>query len=403
MTTINLQYLCPHTALPLVALLLWCSGCAKPKQAQKPPTPPEVEVVTVEQKDVPIYKEWVGTLEGDVNATISAQVNGYLTNRLYNEGSPVTNGQVLFQIESAPFEAVLAQARAVLAQTEAMKGKTKLDVERYTPLARTDAISKQELDDAIQADLSADAQIQGAQAAIQQAELNLGFTTIRSPIDGIAGLAKAQVGDLVGPSFGPLTTVSKLDPIRAYFSVSEQLVYRALSREATAGGRNAGDAQKIELDLILASGDVYPEKGRIRFSDNKVDPKTGTILMVGEFPNPKHLLASGMFARVRAKVGEEKGALLVPQRAVTEMQGRFLVAVIGADRKIAIRPVAVGERVGSEWIVRSPQLKAGDHVVAEGIQKVRDGAEVTSIPFVEKPAGAPAGSAPAPRPEGAKE
>lgn len=370
------------SALPAVLCLCLAllPGCKEQAKAPVQAAPPEVEVVPVQQKNVPIYKEWVGTLEGDVNATISAQVSGYLTNRAYVEGSQVTNGQVLFQIDAAPFVAALAQSQAALAQAQAVKGKTKLDVERYTPLAKTDAISKQELDNAVQSDLSADAQIEGAQAAVQQAQFNLGFTTIRSPIDGVAGLAKAQVGDLVGPNFGPLTTVSKIDPIRAYFSVSEQLIYQALARRA-AKGQAAGSARGIELELILANGEIYAEKGNIRFADNKVDPKTGTVTVVGEFPNPQRLLAAGMFARVRALVDEAKDALLVPQRAVTEMQGRHLLAVVGADNKVAIRPVVAGERVGSDWIVRSPDLKAGERVVAEGVQKVREGMVVNAVPL----------------------
>jgi membrane fusion protein (multidrug efflux system) len=326
------------------------------------------------------WNEWVGTLDGDVNASISAQVSGYLANRAYSEGSPVTNGQVLFQIDRAPFEATRAQAQAALAQARAVKGKTKLDVERYAPLAETDAISKQELDNARQADFAADAQIDGAAATVQQAELNLAFTTIRSPIDGVAGLARAQIGDLVGPGTGQLTTVAKMDPIRAKVSVSEQLIYKALERRA-AQGSDTARGKGIPLELGLASGDVYPERGRTRFSDNRVDVKTGTIEVVGEFPNPKSLLTPGMFARVRALVGVETNALLVPQRAVTEMQGRFLVAIVGADNKVAVRPATVGERVGTQWIIQSKELKAGDRIVAEGVQKVRDGAVVNPQPL----------------------
>ena len=364
-----------------VALLLLClSGCKDNKETQLPQAPPEVEFVTIEQKDVPIYMEWVGTLDGDVNATISAQVSGYLTNRAYMEGRAVTNGQVLFQIDSAPFDATLSKAKAALAQAVAVKANTKLDVERYTPLAKTDAISQKELDNAIEADLAADAQIDGAKASVQQAELNLGFTTIRSPIDGVAGLAKAQVGDLVGPGTGALTTVAKIDPIRAYFSLSEQLLYQVMARRIAAGA-TSGRGAALELQLVLAGGEVYPVKGHTRFSDNKVDVKTGTIQVVGEFTNSMSLLTPGMFARVRALVGVETNALLVPQRAVTEMQGRFLVAIVGADNKVAVLPVSLGERVGSEWIVQSTGLKAGDRIVAEGVQKVRDGSVVNPQPF----------------------
>ena len=223
-----------HYAALFLSLVVSVSGCKKKEQAA-PAAPPEVEVVVVEQKDVPIYREWVGTLEGDVNATISAQVTGYLVERAYKEGSIVTNGQVLFQIEQAPFKAALAKAKAELEQAKARKGKTELDVQRYTPLAASEAISKQELDDAIQADKAAAAQIDSAQAAIQQAELNLAFTTIRSPVDGVAGLAKAQIGNLIGPNSGRLTTVTKVDPIRVNFSVSQQLMTQMQERDAGSG------------------------------------------------------------------------------------------------------------------------------------------------------------------------
>jgi membrane fusion protein (multidrug efflux system) len=215
----------------------------------------------------------------------------------------------------------------------------------------------------------------------------LGFTTIRSPIDGKAGLAKAQLGDLVGPSFGALTSVSKINPIRANFAVSEQLVYKSLQRDAAAGGES--ERSKFTLELLLASGDVYPEKGRIKFTGNQVDVKTGTIEVVGEFSNPNGLLLPGMFARVRAIVRIQSGALLVPQRAVAEMQGRRLVALIGTDDKISIRPVTVGETVGDQWIIEGPRLKPGDRIVAEGIQKVRDGGLVKPIPFTATAANSP--------------
>jgi membrane fusion protein, multidrug efflux system len=358
----------------LLPIVLSLSAC-KSKQEAVVATPPEVEVTTIEQRDVPIYKEWVGTLQGDVNATISAQVSGYVTNRPYAEGSTVTNGQVLFEIDKGAFETALAKAKAALSQAKAAKGKTRLDVIRYTELSKTEAISRQELDNAIQADLAADAQIDGATASVEQAQLNLNWTTIRSPIDGVAGLAKAQVGDLIGPSTGPLTTVSSIDPIRAYFSISEQLIYKTMERRLAEGGD--ARARPTVLELLLAGGDLYPEKGRIRFNDNRVDVKTGTIEVVGEFPNPKHLLSPGMFARIRALVAVQTNALLVPQRAVAEMQGKYLVAHVGSDNKVAIRPVTVGERVGPRWIIHSKDLKAGDQVVDEGIQKVRDGAAIT--------------------------
>jgi membrane fusion protein (multidrug efflux system) len=356
------------------------SGC-KSKEKAAPPAPPEVLVTEIEQKNVPIYKEWVGTLDGDVTANIRAQVSGYLTNRAYTEGARVTNGQVLFQLDSATYEAALSKAKAALAQAEATKRRTKLDVERYTALAKTEAVSRQELDDAISADASADAQIEGAAAAIQTARINLDFATIRSPINGMAGLAKAQIGDLVGPASGALTSVSTIDPIRAYFSVSEQLVYKALEKRAAAVEQRRGSG--IELELILAGGDIYPEKGRTRFADNQVDVKTGTVTLVGEFPNPKGVLTPGMFARIRAMIGVQTNALLAPQRAVAEMQGKYLLAIVGQDNKVAIRPVSVSERVGEQWIVISKDLKPGTRIVAEGIQKVRDGVTVTPKPWNE--------------------
>jgi membrane fusion protein (multidrug efflux system) len=364
----------------LLSLGVLICGC-KEKQGAGPPAPPEVEVAPVEQKDVPIYREWVGTLEGEVNATISAQVTGYLVDRAYKEGSIVTNGQVLFQIEKGPFEAALAKAKAQLDEAQARKGKTAQDVKRYTPLAASEAISKQELDNAIQSDKAADAQIESARAAVQQAELNLGFATIRSPVDGISGLATTQIGNLIGPGSGPLTTVTKADPIRVHFSVAQQLMIQIGERMLAEGKTVRGtENEGPTLELILATGSVYPLKGQIRFADNQVDVKTGTMRVVGEFPNHHGLLVPGMFVRVRALLDTEKNALLVPQRAVTDMQGRSLLAVVGADNKVSIRPVVPGERVGDQWVVKG-KVKAGDRVVAEGIQKVRDGAVVSPVPF----------------------
>jgi membrane fusion protein (multidrug efflux system) len=368
---------------PFVAPL---SGCKEKEQAA-PPKPPDVEVVTIEQTNVPIYREWVGTLEGEVNATISAQVSGYLVSRNYKEGSVVTSNQVLFQIEQAPFKATLDQAKADVGRAQAQKEKYALDVKRLTPLAATQAISQQELDDAIQNEKSAQAQVEATKAAVESAALNLGFTTIRSPVAGVAGLAsaQAQIGNLVGPSSGPLTTVTTIDPIRAYFSVSQQLMTQMQERrlfEGKGSMREMGEGPPIEL--ILASGQIYPQKGRVRFANNQVDVKTGTLTVVGELPNPNMLLAPGMFVRVRGLLDTQTNALVVPQRVVTDMQGRSLIAVVGADNKVSIRPITPGERIGSDWVI-SGNVKAGDRVVAEGIQKVRDGAVVNPIPFSEKP------------------
>ncbi len=368
------------------ATALSMAGC---KKTEGPPAaPPTVEVVPVIQKDVPVYREVVGTLAGDVNATISAQVTGYLLSRDYTEGSTVTNGQVLFRIDPAPFQAELDKAKSQLAQAQATQEKYALTVQRYTPLAATEAISKQELDDAVQNEKAAQAQVEAARAAMQQAQLNLDFTTIRSPVDGVAGLAsaQAQVGNLVGPNSGQLTTVSTLNPMRAYFSVSQRLITEIQTR-MLAEGKTAVRQEGPPLELTLATGFVYPLKGRIRFRDNQVDVKTGTVRLVGEFPNPDLLLVPGMFINVRALLSTQKGALLVPQRAVTEMQGRYLIAVVGADNKVSIRPVSVGERVGQEWVIAG-EVKPGDRVIAEGVQKVRDGALINPVPFAEKTAAA---------------
>jgi membrane fusion protein, multidrug efflux system len=363
----------------LLAFMALLSGCDE--QEESATRPPEVQVALVEQHDVPVYREWVGTLEGEVNATISAQVGGYLLTRNYQEGRFVTNGQVLFQIDDRTYKAALDQAMAKL-------GKSELDVKRYTPLAQSQAISQQELDDAIQANLA-------NEAAAEAARLNYQFCKILSPIDGIAGLAQAQVGDLVGPGSGALTTVVQINPIRVYFSVSQQLLTEILERMLADGKKlryEGGTYQGPPLELTLASGSVYPLQGRVRFANNQVDVKTGTVRVVGEFDNPQGLLTPGMFVNVRALLDTEKGALLVPQSAVMDMQGRYLIAVVGEDNKVNIRPVMTGETVGQQWVIKG-DLKAGDRVVAEGVQKVRDGMQVNPQPLVENSAAVPTAAA----------
>jgi membrane fusion protein, multidrug efflux system len=367
----------------VLALLGSLSACReKPKAA--PAGPPKVEVVALQQRDVPIYREWVGTLAGEVNASITPQVSGYLLSRDYQEGSAVTNGQVLFQIDPRPFQAALDQARAKVTQAKATRDKFALDVQRYRPLAATEAISKQELDDAIQNEKTAQGEVDAAEAAVQQTALNLGFATIRSPLNGIAGLASvaaAQIGNLIGPSSGPLTTVESVHPMRVYFSVSQDLVTQMQERRLAAGKSAVSTNDGPELQLTLAGGYVYPVKGRVRFANNQVDVKTGTVTVVGEFANPDRLLVPGMFVRVRALLETQKDALLVPQRAVTDMQGRYLLAVVGADNKISVRPVNAGERVGTDWVVTG-DLKAGERIVAEGVQKIRNGEVVNPVSFV---------------------
>jgi membrane fusion protein (multidrug efflux system) len=371
-------------------ILLTSLGCGKSEQPQA--RPPEVAVVQVEQRDVPISKEWVGTLDGLVNAQIRPQVTGYLLRQTYQEGSFVRKGQLLFEIDPRTFQAALDQTKAQvanaeqqLAQAEANQVKAQLDVNRYVPLAKEQAVTQQDLDNAVQANLAAQAQVRaakaqidGAKAQVAAAQLNLGFTRIVSLIDGIAGVSQAQIGDLVGPTT-LLTTVSTVDPIKVYFPVSER-GYLDYVKENPDAAKRAAQEKQLALELVLADGSHYPHKGTFSFADRQVDVKTGTLRLEGLFPNPGNILRPGQFARVRAITTTKKGALLVPQRAVTELQGSYQVAVVGSDNKVSIRPVKVGERVGTEWIV-DEGLKPGERVVAEGIQRVKAGMSVDPKPF----------------------
>src|SRR5215472_12758939 len=366
--------------LAIVAVIA-STGCGKKEQAAPPP-PPDVEVVEVVQKDVPVTKDWVATFDGFVNAQIRAQVTGYLLKQNYANGAFVSKGTQLFQIDPKPFQAVLDQAKANLAAAEgnlgraqAQLGKTEQDVARYTPLAKEQAISQQELDDAVQADLAAKAQVEsakatidGAKAAIDTAKLNLGFTSIVSPIDGIAAISTAQVGDLVGPGTASLTTVSTISPILVNFTPSEQEYLAA----ATLGGGEEAMRRKLDFHLTLANGSEYSHTGRLHAINREVDVRTGAVLVQAEFPNPDNLLRPGGFARISAVTRIQQGALLVPARAVSELQGGYLIAVVGADNKVSLRPVKMGTKAGTMWVV-DEGLKPGERVVAEGTQKVRDG------------------------------
>ena len=343
---------------------------------------PEVEFTNVIQRDVPIYSEWVGTTEGLVNAKIRAQVSGYLMKQNYKEGALVKKGELLFEIDPRPFKAALDEADGQLAQARARLGKTELDVKRYTPLAKEGAISKQELDDAIQANLAAKGSVRSAEAAVERAKLNLGFTRITSPIDGIAGSANAQIGDLVGPQTSELTTVSTVDPVKVYFTISES-EYLQFAERINLSEIASDKPREAILDLILANGSVYPYKGKLSYADRQVDVKTGTIRIAGLFPNPSNTLRPGQFARVRALTETRKGALLVPQRAVNELQGSYQLAVVDSDNKVQIRPIKTGGRIDSLWIVNEG-LKPGERVIVEGLQKVREGQVVKPIP-VEVP------------------
>ena len=369
-------------------------GAMRPKrESGAPGASPDVEVVQVEQKDVPIFGEWIGTLDGFTNADVRAQVTGYLLRQGYQEGAFVKKGQLLFEIDPRPFQAALdqaegqlAQATAQLANAEAVQGRTELDVNRYTPLAREQAASQQDLDNAIQNNMAAKAtvatakaQIKSAAAAVETAKINLDFTRLVAPIDGIAGQAQLQVGALVNPSSGPVTSVSTVDPIKVYFTPSEPQYLAWRKRFPTESSRLAAD-KNLRLQLILADGSTYPHEGSFYFADRQVNVSTGAIRIAGLFPNPYNILRPGGYGKVRAVIRLQQGALVVPQRAVSELQGGYQVAVVGGDDKVSIRTVTVGDRVGTEWVI-AEGLKPGERVVAEGIQKVRAGAQVNPRPF----------------------
>ena len=356
--------------LPVSSLLF--TACGNPNAAAPPP-PAEVEVAAVSQKDVPIYSEWVATLDGYVNAQISPQVSGYIVEQNYKEGSYVQKGQTLFRIDPRPFQAILDQAKAQLAQAEAQLGKTQLDVDRDTPLAKERAIAQSQLDNDIQANLAGKAAVKAAQAQVEQAELNIGFTNVTSLIDGIAGIAQVQIGNLVNTT-SVLTGVSQVNPIKAYFPISEQ-EYMRFADKINAHNQQESRSDSRLFDLILADGSVYPQKGTLLLTDRQIDVTTGSIRMVCAFPNPRNILRPGQFGRIRVARDVRTGALLVPQRAVTELQGSYQVAVVGSDNKVNIRPVKVGERVDTMWILEGG-VKPGELVIVAGLQKVRDGSTV---------------------------
>ncbi len=411
-------------SLFIVWVLLSATGCSSAASAPKSAPPLTVTVADVEQKDVPIYSEWIGTLDGFVNAEIKAQVSGYLVKQEYIEGTFVKSGQLLFQIDPRPFQAALEQAegqsaqsqgqleqaRAQLAQAEAQvavaqanQGRVQLDVDRYTPLAQQQAITQQDLDNATQNNIAAKAQlqaakaqvetakaqitaataaVQSAKAAVETARINLGFTRVTSPIDGIPGAAQQQVGALVSPASGPITTVSTLDPIKVYFTASEQeyLEYRRrFPTDVTVKANN----QRLELELILADGATYPHKGKFYFADRQVDVRTGAIRLAGLFPNPDNVLRPGQYGRVKTSTRTQKRALLVPQQAVIDLQGTHQLAVVDGTNRVSMRSVKLGETVGHDWII-SEGIQPGERVILDGLQKIRQGILVNPKPLQGK-------------------
>jgi membrane fusion protein (multidrug efflux system) len=414
--------------LPWASALLALSvplsnGCREKKVESAAPAPPEVEVVQVAPQDVPITKEWVATLNGLVNSDIRSKVSGYLLKQNYTNGAAVAKGTLLFEIDPRPLQAEVDQAKANLEQAqgaeeeaqaglleakadqqkrEAGLGKTEIDVTRYTPLAKAKAISQEELDNAVQANLAAKAQVEAAkasvasaaatidarasaivaaQAALDNAQLNLGFTKITSPISGIAGIASAQVGNLVGPqTVTPLTIVSTTNPILAQFAPSEQEYLSAIRYAGRSSPATRDALRRLSFDLVLADGSVYPRKGRLQYIDREVDVRTGTINMQVAFPNPGNVLRPGGYGVVRSVVRIQKGALAVPQRALIELQGRYMLAVVGDQNRVTLREVKTGEQVGSLWVIEEG-LKAGERVVVEGTQKVKEGMQVVPKPY----------------------
>jgi membrane fusion protein (multidrug efflux system) len=383
-----------HASLVAVGILVAAAGCRR--REPPPPPPPEVETTPVVQKDVPVVSEWIATVDGSVNAGIRPKVEGYLLHQLYKEGQFVHAGDRLFEIDQRQFRAALQQAQGALGQAEAQLSKTKKDVERFTPLAADRAISQQELDNALSAERAAEAAHAAAVAAVEQTQLNLGWTHVTSPIEGIVGIAKSQVGDLVNTQT-VMTTVSTVDPIRVSFGISEKEYFRFAKQINRPN--YATTQQGPYLDLVLDDGTVFAQKGRAVLVDREVDPGTGTMTIRGFFPNPGNILRPGQYGRVRAALDTKAGALLVPQRAVTEVQGAFRVAVVDAQGKVDVRAVEPAERVAGLWVM-DKGVKPGEQVVVSGLQYVRPGMTVKAKPVpppsAEPSPGASASPAPAP-------
>ena len=368
----NLRHACVLAVIVFGSISFFISGCNR-DQKSNVPTPPTVKVADVIQRNVPVYSEWIGTTDGMVNAVIRAQVQGYLIKQNYHEGDFVKKGQILFQIDPRTFQAALDQAKGQLGEQKARQLTAKANLARIMPLAKKNAVSKKDLDDAIGQEQAAQAGVISAEAAVEKARLDLDFTRIVSPVDGIAGIAKTQIGNLVGPGVTEeLTTVSTVDPIKVYISMGEQ-------EYLIASGKGQNGFKDNPLELILSDGSVYPYKGKFTVADRQVDVKTGTIRVAAIFKNPGNILRPGQFAKVRARI-KIKNALLVPQRAVMELQGGYEVAVVNADNKVDIRPVKVAERVDNLWVI-DEGLKPGEKVVAEGVQKVKQGTAVSPISY----------------------
>ena len=367
-------------------LILFAAGCSR-KAAPAGPVAPEVLVTTVTPKDVPRVLERVATLDGFINANINAQVQGYIVSRDYQEGSVVKKGDLLFQIDPRPFEAALAQAQGTLAKDKANQVKADADEKRALDLFNKKVISDQERDTAIATAGSTRANVEADEAAVKQAELNLGYTKITAPIDGVTGFTNNQVGDLVNPTSGPLTTMSQIDPIKAIVTAGEGPFTDFVSRHPDQKEREAY-IKSLDFQLILGNGELYPRKGTFYALDRNLDPKTGSIRYYVTFPNPGNILRPGQFGKVRFVADMKKGAMVVPQEAVTELQGNYQVAVVDQNNKVSIRPVKMGERIDALWEV-TEGLKPGDKVVVQGLQKAREGSTVAVKEWTPPPAQSP--------------
>jgi membrane fusion protein (multidrug efflux system) len=382
------------TILLILNASLASSGCGGNSNvnAQAKMPPPMVQVAVVERRNVSLTSEWIASMDGYINAEIQPHVSGYLVRQNYREGSFVRKGEVLFEIDPRPFQAELdqvkgqlAQSQAQVVQAQAQLAKVNQDVSRDTPLAQARAIAQSQLDNDLQAKAGAEAAVVAARAAVtaaeasvEQAQLNLSFTKIVSLVDGVAGIAKAQIGDLVSTS-SVLTSVSQVDPIKVYFPMSEQDYLRAQKIGTKAASVQSTPLRGVALTLVLANSSVYPHPGGVLWTDRQIDPSTGTIRVAAAFPNPGNILRPGQYGRVRAVTEDRHDALLVPQAAVTELQGVNQVAVVGADNKVKTQNVQIGSQVGGDWIVNQG-LDAGDRVVVGGMQYARDGATVNPVP-----------------------
>ncbi len=387
-------------ALIVTAVALFALPACRREEASKTPTPPDVLVTAAATRDVPVYREWIGTLDGSENAEIRARVTGYLMKRDYREGSLVKKGALLFEIDPRPFEAALAEAKSQLEQAKATQLASQADAERSKGLFEKRAISEKEYINKTQLNESNLAKIAALEANVQQAQLNLDFCKVTSPVEGIAGIAQAQVGDLVGTGSNTvLTSVSTLDPMKIIFPVSEA-DYLAASQRVQEVMSKPFDQRPETIELILADGSTFPHKARLFSVDRQVKASTGTILVTALLPNPGSLLRPGFFARARVVAKVLKDAVVVPQRAVSEVQGSYQIAIVGPDGKAEIRPVQVGPRTGTDWVITSG-LKPGEKVIVEGIQKVKAGMPVAAKPWTPpaEKAAAPAEAKPDAQPE----